>query len=446
MLRTPEHPVDGGQTGEVFRRLRLHLLYSQVRVPNSPAAAMEALDTDQTTTAGRCHELEEAADAGGAGDAREPPSAGAARGALRVAVLLLPWGAWALVCALALGRPAGAAAVPPYLALQLATVAAARALRDARPALRWAAGVAAAAALSVFKTAALLPQSLGPGAGLGPRAAVFATTALWECSNAALVVGGAALQQRFGVTGYGRALVYGLAPCQLRFVEARRPGLAARRSLHLAGGLACGLGLRELLRLPGPGLARALEAVPPLEAEALALLLSALVLALDLPAHAWQLLMDALGRLAPGDPDLRVEVVLPFGAVYCSASLRQFWGRWSRPAGQLIRQLVYHPLGGPARPWLSVPLLFALNGAAHFDVGQALVGDRRERWWMATFLTLGLAATVEVVATDRLRARGEGALPRWFRIARAVMAHAVLRVALYLFLRGCLMLRLSDLL
>ena len=32
-----------------------------------------------------------------------------------------------------------------------------------------------------------------------------------------------------------------------------------------------------------------------------------------------------------------LRVILPFGAVFLSTSSRQFWGRWSRPASQLVR-------------------------------------------------------------------------------------------------------------
>lgn len=217
-----------------------------------------------------------------------------------------------------------------------------------------------------------------------------------------------------------------------------------------------------------------------LETEVLAILLSVFVVAvLDAPSHFWQLVANPLWRYFSSSASAdemtadatRIEATLPFGAVYLSTSTRDFWRKWSRPATQLIRQMVYHPLDGPRRPYLAIPLLFVGNGASYYEVGKALVGNRQDSESCTTivFGLLGLAATLEVLATNFMK-KSVGAeeavrealipserasprqkddahlLPLWFRIMRGVVAHASIRVALYVFVHRCLNVDLWSLL
>lgn len=311
-----------------------------------------------------------------------------------------------------------------YLALLTGTSILAYHVKDRSSQLRWLGGFTCVVMLSVYKTAVLMPVVIGVGSGtssLVTRVLVYAIGALWECSNASLVFGGSTMLRKYGITSCKRALISGLAPCQVRFFDAQRVGMSSRRSLHLVVylvGVAC---LREFLRC-NEGVVNLIKAAPILEAEALAILVSAFVLVLDVPSLLWQFVMDGLFALDENE-DCRVEVILPYGAVYLSTSTRDFWSKWSRPAMELIRQMVYHPLGGGRRPYLSIPLLFAINGASHYDVGYALVGDRVENSWNMVFVILGCAATLEVLATNYLSERFQQDLPLWFKFARGVATH-----------------------
>ena len=41
-----------------------------------------------------------------------------------------------------------------------------------------------------------------------------------------------------------------------------------------------------------------------------------------------------------------IQVIYPYGSFYFVSTTRAFWARWSRPAGQLIRRMLYTPLQG----------------------------------------------------------------------------------------------------
>ncbi len=400
------------------------------------------------------------------------------------------------------GLVAALAPVLVYIMLLLGTSSGAYKLQGWGPWWRWFCGLLCATVLSGFKMAVVAPALL-PGAArgatgsgpwacgtLGGRIILYALTALWECSNASLVFGGSELLQRLGITTHTRALVAGVAPCQIKFITCgtkdgaeQRPALraavaaahakrATRRSLHIALCFVAWLCLRHiLLRWPSAWSPERTAVVGfVLETEALAILLSVFVVAvLDAPSHLWQLVANPIWRYFSvpyaGNGDMtdytptRIEAILPYGAVYFSTSACDFWGKWSRPATQLIRRMVYYPLGGPRRPYWSIPLLFAINGASHYDVGRALIGQRREGSWNTVFGVLGLAATFEVLATNFMTARVKAAtemreglvpsgrveeqqdvvvLPRWFRVARGIAAHASIRVALHVFVHRCL--------
>ena len=324
-------------------------------------------------------------------------------------------------------------------------------LRDAGPRVRWAAGFGCAGILGALLFVMVLPV-LVPSGQVAHKAMLLAVLALWQCSNASLVFGGRRLLASFGVATWQRALLYGITPCQLRFVTQKHvvAGRTQRRCTHVACYLLAGLGLLEMLQ--SPALLSIISSYVVLEIEAAALLASFFVVALDALPLLWQLCFDAL-HASTGAAAFCALVVFPYGSIYCSFSSRDFWSRMSRPAGQLIRLMVYAPLGGARQQWLSVPLMFLFNGAAHFDVSDALLGRREEAGWITVYAILGAAATFEVLVERTLRGASdcEGmvpllSVPRWWLHLRAVIAHLSLRAALFVVMRSCLHTDLAALL
>ena len=106
------------------------------------------------------------------------------------------------------------------------------------------------------------------------------------------------------------------------------------------------------------------------------------------PSYLYSLLLSASGIPAL-DPDLTLLIVQPYGAVLLSLTPSDFWSRWSRPATALVRRLFFYPCGGKEKLHVSIPCLFGLNAVAHFDVGKALVGERRVGGWFVLFGVLG---------------------------------------------------------
>lgn len=365
----------------------------------------------------------------------------------------------------------------PYVVMQLLVSAMAIYTRDCGGITRWFAGLFCTMTLSAYKTVLVLPAFFPPGGSLAPKLFFYATSALWECSNAALVFGGRDAHQLYGLTSYRRVLTAALIPCGVKFVHEQKPMLTLRRSGHLLVGILGGLVLRSVLMLESmSGFVDWLCSISVLEAEMMALLLACFLLVFDIPGLILQLVMDSLlavaGRLecrAATIADLRVQVVLPYGAVYLSTSSRDFWSKWSRPATQLIRRMVYYPLGGARRPYLSVPVMFVINGSSHYDVSNALVGSREEMAWNVVFWTLGGAALVEMLAIDFMTNRGsfhdgsddsragpggesteerrlalksaEENLPIWFKISQWALAHGSILVAVHFMVTGCLRLK-----
>jgi hypothetical protein len=347
-------------------------------------------------------------------------------------------------------RPHPVAAITAYMLLNISVAALAFVTRDwdaapSRFPVRWLSGVACLTLLSMFKMVALMP--VVQGIGLLPSILLYATTALWECSNGSLVLDGRAALQHFRITSLRRALVKGLVPCQVIFAEeicsgdthADAQGGAPlwRRCALLAASLLAGAALRAGLRASRSLLAL-VESWPILEAEALAWLSLALVLLLDIPAAACQLALDCL-LAATGAHAFRARVIFPYAlGLWAVGSSRDFWRKFSRPAGAVNRTLWYRPLGGGARPWLAIPVMFAANANAHFAVGQALVGDAAPLAWLTLFGITGGVLTAEVLADARAAAQGAPAPLRWYVLARALVAHATMCAAAYIMVRGCL--------
>jgi hypothetical protein len=339
-----------------------------------------------------------------------------------------------------------------YFVVLVGSVPLAVKLQDAPPWLRWISGFVVVTLLSGIKTSVLL---LEPKTPLLVKVLFYATSALWECSNAVLIFGGRPLMEKRGMQGlpcYGKALVASLAPAQVQFKREEELRMSpfcrwSQRSLHLAVFLATGYALRVLFqRLP-----TRVEVHPILETECMVQLLSCFVMVLDLPSHWWQLVMILSNSIILNNHNnkIHVQIIYPYGAVYFSTCARDFWSKWSRPASQLIRYMVYYPLGGndPGQRWYSwgaVPLMFFLNGTSHYNVSQALVGDRAEKAWNLVFGILGLSAWMEVVAHQLLSREWHNS---WsYKIVRGILAHVCFRIAAYILMHKCLHLSLASLL
>ena len=268
-------------------------------------------------------------------------------------------------------------------------------VQDRRTAIRWVCGLVTVVFMSAIKTATFLTKMSDDK--LLIKVLFYNFTALWECSNALLVFGGRPILERYGITSHSRAVLACFCPAQIRFVNVNTHGnhdeyvtTATRkywkRTAHIGAYIAAFFIFRQLFRM----FADTIESVPILEAEAIVILVSCMVHVWNLPPHLWQLFMTLYK-----DP---VQIVYPYGSIYFSTSSRQFWRKWSRPASAIVRHMFYHPLGGASRyPYLSIPLMFFLNASSHYDVSNALVGDRSEMGWNLVFGTLGVVATLEVI-------------------------------------------------
>lgn len=328
---------------------------------------------------------------------------------------------------------------------------------------RWFIGLILIGLTSTFKSGHLLAFYYNNNVLM--KGVLYAITALWECSNAVLAIGGKDLLERYNISFQHRDIILlALAPCQVKFfrqesatgypsrsggVDWSLSGKLGRRSIHI---MLCTFGVAALYLL--------LAHIQPIKAvvtsfilfdiEYSALMASMAVVVLDIPAHLYQIIHDGLASTSlfttASSSTSTPQVILPYGWIYSSTSTREFWSRWSRPAMQLIRRLFYYPLGGRNRWYISIPITFLLNANTHFDLSYTLVGDRAEVYWMILFGTLAVVAMLEV-AGDKLFANviildGEGnnnnnsnanvSFPRWYKIARAVLAHASLRFVLYI--------------
>ena len=295
------------------------------------------------------------------------------------------------------------------------------------------------------------------------KGVLYAITALWECSNAVLVIGGSDLAKRYGISSPKDVILYCLAPCQVKFVRTETrsqnnllqnwlPPVTqlGKRSIHI---LLCSCGALGLYYFIQNDVVRTIfTSFILLELEYIALMASMAVVILDVPSHLWQLIYNTLDEVpiiheSTMTPST-AHVILPYGWVYSLTSTRVFWSRWSRPATQLLRHLFYHPLGGRDRWYISIPVMFLLNASSHFDLSYALVGERSEVYWLALFGTLALVAMLEVVGDQffgHVNSEGNTDFPKWYWYARAFVAHVSLRAVLYIMVHLCLKSSLSDL-
>lgn len=325
--------------------------------------------------------------------------------------------------------------------------------------VRWFIGLVMLGAVSSFKSACLLASC----DNMVAKAILYATTALWECSNAAPIFGGAKLLEKYGIiTNVPEEImkylvVYSMAPCQVKFAKqgevpirhASRGGKLGKRTIHI---VLCTLGVAAgyFLFVRVETIQAVITSFILFELEYMAFMTSMSVVLLDIPSHLWQIVYNFLeSTLQPERQAALPHVILPYGWIYSAQSTRQFWSRWSRPAMQVIRYMWYYPLGGKARWYLSIPVMFLLNASGHFDLSYALVGDRAEIQWLALFGSLAAAAMMEVMG-DKFFAGvdsdGNASFPLWYRVARGFLAHATLRIGLFIIVHKCFQTSLSDLL
>lgn len=115
---------------------------------------------------------------------------------------------------------------------------------------------------------------------------------------------------------------------------------------------------------------------------------------------------------------------------------------------QLIRRLFYYPLGGRNRWYISIPITFLLNASTHFDLSYALAGYKAEVYWLTIFGTLAIVSMVEVSGDKFLsgvNSDGNTSFPLWYQIIRAFLAHASLRLVLYIMIYKCFHTSFHDL-
>lgn len=334
-------------------------------------------------------------------------------------------------------------------------------------AARWIIGLMLLVIISAFKSGHLLASC----DNMAIKAVLYAITALWECSNAVLIIGGKELSERYNIdSGHRDIILIVLAPCQVKFVQQNQcvedgticglnyslNGRFCKRTIHIT---ACMLSLGVLYMFVAPALASMsvqgdTGAFILVELECLAIMASLGVVLLDIPSHLWQTIHDLLVPTPLFAPSSAVrnasvpKVVLPYGWIYSSKSTRDFWSRWSRPAMQLIRRLFYYPLGGGNRWYISIPITFLLNASTHFDLSYAIVGDKAEVFWLAIFGILALVSMLEVAGDKYMsgvNSDGNVLSPLWYGCIRAFLAHASLRLVLYIVVYKCFHTSFHDL-
>jgi hypothetical protein len=400
-----------------------------------------------------------------------------------------------------------------YVSIHAAGVGAAWSLRGGaamwKGCARWLCGVMYVGTLAMLKLVVLrgLFVDSDMGAVWAAAAFAFAATALWECSNGALIFGGAALQTAHGITTLSALCAAWAVPAQVNVLRAQPAGAsieglerlvahgahpaataAARRRHHhhptwqrlavrgaqVGTYLTCGC----LLRLAVRELCGATDgwSIPAfvrtvMEVEAVVMMGACFVHALNvLPLLAQAVALVAVRATQQSG----IQVIYPYGSFYFVSTTRAFWARWSRPAGQLIRRMLYTPLQGrrlcPA--WVLVPFVFLLNAQSHFLITivvrrPAPSADAHAKMtfylallghWVLAYGVLAAAAVLETVldpcvAPSRFgivhvsvnmpdddglptsdgpaRAASAPPLPVWYCVVRGAVAHAALRVAAY---------------
>ncbi len=274
---------------------------------------------------------------------------------------------------------------------------------------------------------------------------LYAFTAFWDCSNIALVFGGSELLRAYGIISYKRAILAALCPCQVKFVEKYRYIQNEIRLVDLVTYSALG-GLVYVLLYGQNFMATIGEILPVwlvtiVNLELVIMLLSCgLVIVFDLPGIVYQMIFSYVYSSSK-DKDHLLQTILPVGNLYCSFSVRQFWSRWSRPAGQVYRYAFLKPLGGTDSPYflITIPLTFFVNAASHYDISAMLVGEKMEKYWNIVFGLLAFNTTLEVFC-DKLYFFSKAG--QWYVYAKAAVFLVTIRIVAYVFLKYCMKLEI----
>eukprot|EP01083_Nonionella_stella_P235199 827283_1 len=153
--------------------------------------------------------------------------------------------------------------------------------------------------------------------------------------------GGQNYFQKHGIDSYEKAMIAWLCPGIVYFRNNKNARKKAIRNLTRIAAV-LGVGYAASLILP----TKRIESNVILHMEVLAMFTSLLAFASNIPCNVHYFLFG-------GNDD--IEVIEPYDFVYFSQSIRTFWKNCSRPVGQTLRYMVYEPLGGRDRFWLSVP-------------------------------------------------------------------------------------------
>ena len=174
----------------------------------------------------------------------------------------------------------------------------------------------------------------------------------WSCVCNNGILGMFQCSSRFGLL-LQDAILYGLAPCQVKFVNHQsnfsEHCTPRRRTIHIS---LCSLGVGGLyfLLVNVQSFQKFISSFLLFELECLVLFTAMAVVILDIPIHLYG---KSFMMYSHQHPYLQwitsPKVILPFGWIYSSKSTIDFWSNWSRPATQLIRHLIYFPLGSVFR-------------------------------------------------------------------------------------------------
>eukprot|EP01083_Nonionella_stella_P294252 1000457_1 len=125
----------------------------------------------------------------------------------------------------------------------------------------------------------------------------------------------------------------------------------------------------------------------------------ALLEALSLPLHNIPSLI--LGMLFSD----QLVVDVPYDFTYFVTSPRAFWKRWSKPATELYRYLLYEPLGGRSNAIFATMCIFMQNAMMHVEFSKSVYGDKNVKQirsgWFKGFGVMGIAVALQVVAENK---------------------------------------------
>eukprot|EP01084_Bolivina_argentea_P243749 408539_1 len=211
------------------------------------------------------------------------------------------------------------------------------------------------------------------------------TFSMLQANQLSALFGGQQYFLHHGIDSYKKALISSLCSGQVYFREnknARKKAL--KRLLKIATLFGAGYAISKCIQL-GLVTKKQIETNSIFHMELLGLLLSITVFGVNIPSN--------LHLFIFGGND-EIDVIEPYDFVYLSKSLRGFWKNWSRPGGELLRFMVYKPLGGRDNFWISVPALFAMNCLFHYNLTFNLYGYKDNIAWNKAFFVMGTGITL----------------------------------------------------